>query len=151
MIEHNLNEHKAVLLLFAIENEAGIFHFPVFNGDFPGIYVETGARLPLVDFFKKKLSLLLGPEYIKDKDEFHPHVMGQVQWKSEEIIPLFVGKSSSQWSKVPPNWSPIPNLLSNMPKNRNRLPYVKCWQIIMGTHKDHISAKEIKKKHPLLI
>jgi hypothetical protein len=40
----------------------------------------------------------------------------------------------------------LPILMRGMPKNRNRLAYLKAWQFLLGTHLDTLEAIEHKKE-----
>ncbi len=41
------------------------------------------------------------------------------------------------------DWLTIPDFLRNLPKNRQRLPYLKAWQFIMGSHTGEIEALSV--------
>lgn len=134
------SEKKPVLVLIACRDENGLVRVPT-DGDplVPGLLV-SGADQAL----RKAAEKLLRPDLAAFMTIEHI-LQNAIQLASGEYAELVVAEIAQQHFTAPLDWATVPHLIRGMPTTRNRLAYLKAWQIFTGAHQETLEAVEINE------
>lgn len=133
-------KQKPVLVLIACRDEAGLVRVPT-DGDplVPGLLV-SGTDQAL----RKAAEKMLHPELAPFLTLEHI-IQDAIQLPSGENAELVVAEIQPQHFVAPLDWATVPTLIRGMPTTRNRLAYLKAWQILTGAHQETLEAVEINE------
>lgn len=142
---------KYAVLLLAVRGEDGIFRFPSENAQFPGLLLEPkpliGIFEQFVDAIQSRLGVALKISITLRHDFSEP--LSDVQG---DLGTLFVGSltDSSVLKAAGIQLTPLPHLIRGMGKHRNRVSYLKAWQIMSGADSERTVALETQELAKLL-
>ncbi len=134
---------RQVVALIACRDKNGLVRVPT-NGDklVPGFLIQGAEELALIRAAAEKL---LHPELASHIKIEHV-IPDAVQLASGETCELLVGEIDAQHFTAPLEWATIPSLIREMPATRNRLAYLKAWQILTGAHQETLEAVELTEE-----
>ena len=135
-------------LLIAVSDKKGVFRFPV-NADqiVPGLKIAVELGAPI------------GPQLVEVAEQyFKQQGLGlnvNIEQSYLETIETDVGAvtvyagslDKNSDFKAPDEWPTLPELLRKMPKDKNRMAYLKALQVFSGAHTEKIKAVESKDLH----
>jgi hypothetical protein len=125
---------EQVIFLFGIKNEQGVMHFPSPQKLFPGLHFYNEPRTLISDqLFKQAAAVLAVPDVVGKLTMFDGFC-GQVLLENGQEAALYVGFLNESRA-VASDWLPLPVLLKGMKQDKNRIEYVKCWQVLTGSLK----------------
>lgn len=133
---------KAVLLL-AIPDEKGLFYFSYQDKELPGIWFRTKPLLPINQQLTEVAEKFLGCKGLATKMSINQQFAGKLSDKEGQEATLYLASLESGLIKVKSEWTTLPRLLGQMPKNRNRLPYLLAWQVLSGALSQMTQALEV--------
>ena len=139
----NCKTNKIIVLAYALD-QMGIYRFKSEAQSHPGLWFTIKTfepiNLQIIDKVKERIPNYRNLEVVQDYSEIVDLP------NAEEQATLFLAHvlfdESSENSKEVASWQTLPELLRNMPKNRNRLVYLKAFQFLNGSHKDRIKVIE---------
>ena len=133
------NSEQAVLLV-ALKHDQQIRVFDADgDGALPGLGLKLQPRVPVVDQLREALQRK-APQLVEQAFDLLPFCETLSAEDGDQVALYLVEVSVSAW---PANASTMPDLLRRMPKNRNRLGYLKAWQYLSGDHKLTTRAVEL--------
>lgn len=137
------SKEKTVVALIACRDKNGLVRLPT-DGDkiTPGLHIQDGSdreEQELAKAVAEKMHRQDLVAFIKVDHVIHD----ALQLASGKHCDLVVGEVDSQKFTAPLEWATVPSLIREMPANRNRLAYLKAWQILTGAHQESLEAVEI--------
>jgi len=135
---------RAVLLI-AVEGPRGLFRFPNDRGDWPGLGLQVDMLNSINEQLQRRAQEFFGPwgsrchiwqEYsaLLDRDGSAPATLyvAKITPKDNEL-------DERTWAQ----WLTLPELVQTLPKDRNRLSYLKAWQILSGALEENTKALDV--------
>lgn len=134
---------KAVLLL-GFYREEGPIVFPSQDVNVPGLHVNMKPLLPVYDQFLTAIHNHFSLNFDKN---FELDQSFSEKLKIEEVeATLYIGSIKAFSGPYPRYLHSLPHMIRQMPKTSLRLPYLKAWQVLMGSPQDEIRALEVKEE-----
>ena len=121
-----------VIFLVGIKDEKGVFRFPSKNNFNPGIVFKADKKLPINEQMISQTESLTGLSQLNLKLDIEQSFSAEVKLPSGELGTLYVGAIHDEQVTVDDSWRPLPMILREMPKDKNRAAYLKAWQVLMG-------------------
>lgn len=129
---------KPVLVLISCRDENDLVRVPTDGDPFvPGMLIADADQA-----LRKVAEKLLRPDLAPFISIEHI-IQDGIQLPSGEHADLVVADIPRQHLTAPMDWATVPSLIRGMPKTRNRLAYLKAWQILTGAHQETLEAVEI--------
>lgn len=134
-------------LLLAVDCEDRLLRFPVDKSPWPGLNLKVDTLLGINSQLKDRAALELGPwagakceiwqEYsaVLRRDSLLTTLYVAIVRPSKEEL------ASTPWS----TWETLPALIRTLPKDRNRLAYLKAWQILSGALEETTKALDVNE------
>lgn len=132
------------IIMVGLRQETGPMLFATESYVVPGLYFKPEVRHQLNDEIAGKITEFFGRE-LKNLDitqEFSEEVVLQ----DESRATLYLATADGHVSISKDSLFPLPTLLRKMPKNRNRLSYLKAWQVMTGSLTLDTKAVELTDK-----
>lgn len=124
--------------------------FPVIDQALPGISFRVDSRLGINEQLLTALSNFSGQTVHGDGFDVDQRFTATVNLSGGDSATLYLAR----W-RLPPgefdlsSWQTMPEILRNMPKDRNRIGYVKAWQVLTGALSESTKAIDIRDIFPL--
>lgn len=131
MILTNCKTDIAIILL-GIPNEKGILVFPTSAHETPGIMFKNDPSMPINEQIILEVNNLCKSNKLGTKFDICQKYTATVKLSSGKAATLYTGILQETIANKDKGWKTLPELLKVMPKNRNRLPYLKAWQALTG-------------------
>ena len=131
------------ILLIGFLNEKGVYYFSSENQTFPGLHVKSSKRIPVTDIIIRKIEAQLNETIDRQKFSYWPQFHETLTVEGQEAT-LFLAKYEDPKLLTRLSWQTFPELIRNMPKSKNRLSYLKAWQILTGAWQEEIKVLEKK-------
>lgn len=133
------------ILLAAMPDERDLMRFPQNGAGLPGLAFEVASGMPinvqLIEFLWAHLGdKVKGIDIIQDYS-------GEVQLPDGRAATVYLATVNGRFP-LPPDAKTMPEILRGMPKDRNRLPYLKAWQVLTGSltlNTKAVDLDEVKK------
>ncbi len=132
------------IFLLGFLNKDKVYYFISENQSFPGIHIETPTRVPIVDPMIEKIEAQLSFSLNRHKFYLYSQFCETITLENGQQASLFLAKYDDQELLKAPNWQTFPQLLRHMPKSKNRLSYLKAWQVLTGAWQEEIEVVEKK-------
>ena len=121
-----------VIFLVGIKDEKGVLRFPTKNNFNPGVVFKADRNLPINEQIIKETELLTGLQKLNLNLEIEQNFSTEVVLQNGDKATLYVGAIHKFEGGVNEEWRPLPMILREMPKDKNRAAYLKAWQVLMG-------------------
>jgi hypothetical protein len=129
------------VLLFGVRANNGIWYFKRTNQNLPGFVREVK---PLVNIVEQLLELV--PAEFLDESNFRVQVQHDfsepVLLEDKSLATLYVATTQTQHDLDMTQWATLPELLRAMPRNKQRVAYLKAWQILSGAAYENVKVVE---------
>ncbi len=137
----------ALLLVACQKNSNEPILFASTSGDYGGLVLNKTSGDSIFVLLTQMIESVFAPSFEKKALEIFPHF--------QEPLPLAPWGSStlylSFYRASPPVTTPlvkISDILRRLPANKDRLAYLKAWQVLMGVEKEVIKVLDKQGPHP---
>ena len=132
----------AVLLVGQPQGEKPM-RFPLGDEITPSLVVKANTSISineqLIEAAAKALNLSITGQQLEIEQKFHNPLNTAIGDKAT----LYLGTLSADVAIDTKDWVTMPELLRMLPKDRNRLSYVKAWQVLTGALSESTKAVDI--------
>ncbi len=131
-------------LLLAVECEDGLLRFPNDASFWPGLGFKVDMMLPINEQLQSAAK-----KYIEDqwpKVSIWQEYSSLLQHDGVMDSTLYVAKIRPDYSLLPSawqSWQTLPALIRTLPKDRNRLAFLKAWQVLSGGLEESTKALDV--------
>lgn len=145
MALHVQCETPRAVFVLAVTCSDGILRFPEDGSPWPGLGIKVNTLLGINAQLKARAVQALGDwghrcdiwqEYsaLLNRDGIEPTTLyvGRISPNEEELKTL-------PWQ----TWQTLPALIRTLPKDRNRLSYLKAWQVLSGALEENTKALDV--------
>lgn len=123
---------EVVIFLVGIRDERGVLRFPSKNSFNPGIVFKANENHPINEQLITETANATGLEGLNVKLEIEQNFSAEVLLPNNDKATLYVGAIYKPEGGIDETWRPLPHILRDMPKNKNRASYLRAWQVLMG-------------------
>ena len=121
-----------VIFLVGIKDERGVLRFPSKNSFNPGIVFKADPKRPINEQLIEQTESVTGLPGLNIKLDIEQNFHTEVLLPNNDKATLYVGAIHRPEGGIDDSWRPLPHILRDMPKNKNRASYLKAWQVLMG-------------------
>ncbi|MDB2447068.1 hypothetical protein N9W79_00425 [bacterium] len=121
-----------VIFLVGIKDEKGVLRFPTKNNFNPGVVFKADGAVPINAQIIKETEALTGLENLNLNLEIEQNFSTEVVLQNGDKATLYVGAIHKFEGGINQEWKPLPMILREMPKDKNRPAYLRAWQVLMG-------------------
>jgi hypothetical protein len=121
-----------VIFLVGIKDEKGVFRFPTKNNFNPGVVFKADQKIPINQQIISETEAITGYTGLNLDLEIEQNFAAAVELPNGDSATMYVGFVKGDGYKIQEDWHPLPTILREMPKNKNRASYLKAWQVLMG-------------------
>lgn len=132
------------LLLLGCESDIGPMRFPCDPSDGYGLQIEVEAARSINEQLIERTVNFFKLESIRRHVHLHQDYSCEATLPDGKLVTVYVATISGRHRLAKDEWSTMPELLKKMPKDRNRLAYLKAWQVISGVAQELIKAVELE-------
>jgi hypothetical protein len=132
---------ETAVLLLGLKRDDGVFVFPSDEGEIPGIVSAVNPSLPINPQLLQMAHQRSGVPIIEISvwQEFQE----TVKLPGGELGTLYAAKSIILPQQLPHDVTTLPQMLRNMPPNRNRVAYMKALQVFAGGLEEQTKALDL--------
>jgi hypothetical protein len=123
--------------------------FPTTSQELPGIVFRPESLQPMNLQIIAKANEVLGTEFTGREIDICQEYSDRVFLAGDTEICLYLAIIRNQPSLVSSDWLNFPDHLRKMPKGRNRLAYLRAWQVMTGSLTLNTKAIETDDLHNL--
>jgi len=121
------------IVLLGVANEKGFLYFPTTAPETPGIMFNPVAGQPVNLQIVSQASDFLGIELTGQTIEICQDYSDLVSLTSGNQATLYLATIRGKPELIKDDWSNLPDHLRAMPKNKNRIAYLRAWQVLTGS------------------
>lgn len=132
---------SVAIVLLGVMDERGIMRFPVDAPETPGLMFQPETLKPINEQIFDRIErevLSRDPGLIDICQEYSC----EVTLSDSRQATLYLATMKFQEKNAANQWDTMPELLRAMPKSRNRLAYLKAWQVLTGAMSENIKVIE---------
>jgi hypothetical protein len=118
--------------------------FPADPKDSYGLLIEVEGARPINEQLVDKAVQFFGKENVRRHVQIEQSYSCEAALPDGKSITVYVATVAGRHRLASKEWPTMPELLKNMPKDRNRLAYLKAWQILSGVAQELIKAVELE-------
>jgi len=133
---------KVAIILVGIKDQNGVYRFPTKNSFNPGIVFKVNHDLTINQQIMREVESVTGIDNISIAVDIEQNFSAKVQLPNQESATLYVGRIDFYDTPVNESWRPLPEILRDMPKTKNRAAYLKAWQVLMGGLSQEVKVVE---------
>lgn len=138
---------KEILFIIAAADVAGTLHFlNVGEAANPGVIAAVDWRQPLATTIRRELARLGAQDISNDDFAFMGPMAPLVMRDSAESMASVVVHMVRKTEALPGAWTPVVQLLKQLPPTKSRIPYVKAVQFISGGEDGKFQAFDLSQK-----
>lgn len=136
------------ILLVACRDAHGFYRFPVeVDSPFPGIPIVMVEGYSEAMQVEQAVRQIFGDAVGTRKILLRIKFEDCLQISNREPQTLFLAElTTSQDLETVAQWPTLPEILRQMPKDKNRVPYMKVMQVLAGDLEQGVSALELDDK-----
>ena len=138
------------VLLLAVRDERGLLRFPdEGSAARPGLTLTVKPLLAIAEQLAGLASKALSaPTYVRIDiiPEFSDSLPGVGELKEDATLYIAAASAYQASPAQTAAWPTLPDLLRRMPKDRNRLAYMRAFQVLSGSLTQDIKAYEFNDK-----
>ena len=121
------------LILLGVANQKGFLIFPTTATETPGLMFSPGGAQPVNLQILSQVSDYLGLDLNGQAVEICQEYSDTVTLASGNEATLYLATIRDRPELIKEDWSNLPDHLRAMPKNKNRLAYLRAWQVLTGS------------------
>ena len=133
---------EIAIVLVGVADEKGFLRFPSSAPETPGIMLNVRPRTSINELILAKIGDFLGSQFSAQGIDIDQEYHDSVFLSDGREATLYLAHINQHPELVSNDWSTLPELLRGMPQNRNRLPYLRAWQVLSGARDSKTYAIE---------
>ncbi len=141
-------ETPTATLLVAVADPQGILRFPNDPLLWPGLTLTVNVMLGINSQLKDRATKDLGEagNHIEIWQEYSSPLLGSSGVAESTLYVSRLADDKSQNSLIETKlWPTLPELIRTLPKDRNRLAYLKAWQVLSGGLQESTKALDVEE------
>ena len=121
-----------VIFLVGVKDARGVLRFPTKNNYNPGVVFRTNRKIPVNEQLINETQVVTGLSGLNVQLQIEQNFSADVTLPNGDSATLYVGIIHDYEGLISEAWKSLPEILRNMPRDKNRVSYLKAWQVLMG-------------------
>lgn len=147
MATHIQCETGEAVLLVAVRCSDNILRFPNDESKWPGLSFQVNQLLPINPQLIERAQSELGPKAqgISIWQEYSAQMLEGVSPIATLYVAMYEPTPEDLADLPTSSWATLPALIRTLAKDRNRLAYLKAWQILSGGLEESTKALDVNE------
>jgi hypothetical protein len=134
---------EVAIILLGVADETGFLFYPTTAPETPGLMFSPSVSEPINLQITDLCGEFLGTKLDGFTLDICQKYSDKVNLTDNRIATLYLATVRNHEKLIQNDWSNLPDQIKAMPKNRNRLAYLRAWQVMTGSLSLTTKAVEI--------